>query len=34
VRAGDPLFGSVMRYLDSGAATVLVTATCGVVILA
>jgi hypothetical protein len=24
----------VMRYLDSGAATVLVTATCGVVILA
>jgi xanthine dehydrogenase accessory factor len=30
VRAGDPMFGSALRYLDSGAATVLVTGTCGV----
>jgi xanthine/CO dehydrogenase XdhC/CoxF family maturation factor len=30
VRAGDPMFGGVLRYLDSGAATVLVIGTCGV----
>ena len=30
VRAGDPMFGSALRYLDNGAATVLVTGTCGI----
>jgi hypothetical protein len=30
VRAGDPTFGSALRFLDSGAATVLVTGTCGI----
>lgn len=30
VRAGDPVFGSALRYLDSRAATVLVTGTCGI----
>jgi len=30
VRAGDPAFGSALRYLDSGAATVLALGTCGV----
>jgi xanthine dehydrogenase accessory factor len=30
VRAGDLMFSSALRYLDSGAATVLVIGTCGV----
>jgi len=30
VRAGDPMFGSALRYLDSGAATVLVTGIRGI----
>jgi len=30
VRAGDPAFGSALRYLDSGAAAVLAIGTCGV----
>jgi xanthine dehydrogenase accessory factor len=30
VRAGDPMFGSALRYLDSGTATVLVIGTGGV----
>jgi hypothetical protein len=30
VQAGDPTFGSALRYLDSGAATVLAVGTCGV----
>ena len=30
VPAGDPMFASALRYLDSGAATVLVIGTCGV----
>jgi xanthine/CO dehydrogenase XdhC/CoxF family maturation factor len=30
VRAGDPMFGRALRYLDSGAATVLALGTCGV----
>jgi XdhC and CoxI family len=30
VRAGDPMFDSALRYLDSGAAIVLVIGTCGV----
>ena len=30
VRTGDPMFGNVLRYLDSGAATVLVVGTCGI----
>ena len=30
VRAGDPMFGGALRYLDSGAATVLAIGTCGV----
>lgn len=30
VRAGDPVFGSALRYLDSGAGTVLLIGICGV----
>jgi xanthine dehydrogenase accessory factor len=30
VRSGDPVFGTALRYLDSGAATVLVTGTRGI----